>query len=190
MFENYKKLVLFDTETSALSPDDGEIIELGMVVLTKSKGSSIFDKREDIDVLIKNKQPILNSHIHHITDEMCQNDGIIKEDFFALLRPLFGDYNDTLLIAYNLPFDIKFIKAFMNQMEEGYQVKNPTLDLLEVAKARTGLYRGNKLCDMIVRYEVKDVQNSHRALEDTIAMLGVMRAMYKEKNDFDRYIRG
>lgn len=189
MFEDYNRLVLFDTETSGLSPENSEILEIGMVVLTKPKGKSKFEKRQDINVLIKNNKPILNSHIHHITDTMCQKRGISKEELFSLLHPLFGDYKDTLLVAYNLPFDIKFIKSFMNQIKEGYEVKNPTLDLLEVAKDRTGLYKGNKLCDMIVRYEVKDVQNNHRALDDTIAMLEVMRAMFKEKPNLDMYIK-
>ena len=74
-------------------------------------------------------------------------------------------------------------------MQPGYKISNPVLDMLEVAKARTGLYRGNKLCDMIIRYDVKNVQNSHRALDDVEATLGVMRAMWKEKPDLERYIR-
>ena len=84
---------------------------------------------------------------------------------------------------------MKFIKAFMLQMEPKYKITNPTLDMLEVAKDRTGLLRGNKLCDMIVKYGIKDVQNSHRALDDVEATLGVMRAMWNEKSDLENYIR-
>lgn len=29
MFKDYKRLVVFDTETSSLSPNNGEILELG-----------------------------------------------------------------------------------------------------------------------------------------------------------------
>ena len=119
---------------------------------------------------------------------MCQADGITKEELFELLKGIFGDYNDTLIVAYNTPFDMRFIKAFMLQMEPGYKIANPTLDMLEVAKDRTGSLRGNKLCDMIVKYGVKDVQNSHRALDDVEATLGVMRAMWNEKSDLENYI--
>ena len=190
MFNDYKRIFIFDTETNALNPEPcGEILELGGILLSKPNGSDKFTERQDISVLVKNKYVILNSHIHHITEEMCQTDGITKEELFEILKGIFGDYKDTLIVAYNTPFDMNFIKSFMTQMQPGYEIKNPTLDMLEVAKKRTGLYRGNKLCDMIVRYGVKGVQNSHRALDDCEALLGVMRAMWKEKNDIEDYIR-
>ena len=190
MFKNYNRMFIFDTETNSLSPEPcGEILELGGILLTKPEGSDRFSERKDISVLIKNKYPILNSHIHHITVDMCQKDGITKEELFNILKDIFGEYQDTLIVAYNTPFDMKFIKAFMLQMEPEYKITNPTLDMLEVAKDRTGLPRGNKLCDMIVKYGVKDVQNSHRALDDVEATLGVMRAMWNEKSDLENYIR-
>lgn len=190
MFDKYRRLLIFDTETNSLSPEpDGEILEFGAILLEKNKISNRFDIRKDINVLIKNKFPILNSHIHHITEEMCDKEGISKEEFFSLLSDIFGDYDDTLIIAYNTPFDMKFIKAFMKEMDSKYEVKNPTLDVLEIAKDRTGLRRGNKLCDMIIRYSIENVQNSHRALDDVEATLEVMRAMWREKPDLEKYVK-
>ena len=190
MFDKYRRLLIFDTETNSLSPEpDGEILEFGAILLEKNKVSNRFDIRKDINVLIKNKFPILNSHIHHITEEMCDKEGISKEEFFSLLSDIFGDYDDILIIAYNTPFDMKFIKAFMKEMDSKYEVKNPTLDILEIAKDRTGLRKGNKLCDMIIRYSIENVQNSHRALDDVEATLEVMRAMWKEKPDLEKYVK-
>lgn len=190
MFSKYRRLLIFDTETNSLSPEpDGEILEFGAILLEKNKVSNRFDIRKDINVLIKNKFPILNSHIHHITEEMCDKEGISKEEFFSLLSDIFGDYDDTLIIAYNTPFDMKFIKAFMKEMDSKYEVKNPTLDILEIAKDRTGLRKGNKLCDMIIRYSIENVQNSHRALDDVEATLEVMRAMWREKPDLEKYVK-
>ena len=190
MFESYKKMFIFDTETSSLSPEPyGEILELGGILLSKTKNDNRFTERKDISVLIKNEYPILNSNIHNITNEMCQRDGITKQELFEILKDIFGEYNDILIVAYNAPFDMKFIKSFMQKMQPGYKISNLVLDMLEVAKARTGLYRGNKLCDMIIRYDVKNVQNSHRALDDVEATLGVMRAMWKEKPDLENYVK-
>ena len=190
MFSKYRRLLIFDTETNSLNPEpDGEILEFGAILLEKNKISNKFDIRKDINVLVKNKFPILNSHIHHITEEMCDKEGISKEEFFSLLSDIFGDYDDILIIAYNTPFDMKFIKAFMKEMDSKYEVKNPTLDVLEIAKDRTGLRRGNKLCDMIIRYSIENVQNSHRALDDVEATLEVMRAMWREKPDLEKYVK-
>ena len=54
MFENYKKIIIFDTETSSLSPDSGEILEFGGLLLEKEEGSSKFAKMTEISELIKN----------------------------------------------------------------------------------------------------------------------------------------
>lgn len=190
MFKDYRRLVIFDTETSGLSPDDGEILELGAVVLTRPEGEERFTEQEDISVLIKNDNPIPwnITQINHIDDKMCEKDGISKKEFYELLTTMFG-HKDTLIIAYNTPFDMKFIKAFMKKMNNEYVVNNDTLDLLEIAKDRTHTFRGNKLCDMLVRYEITDEENSHRALDDCKATLKVMRAFWKEKNDIEKYIR-
>lgn len=190
MFKDYRRLVIFDTETSSLSPDDGEILELGAVVLTRPEGEERFTEQEDISVLIKNDNPIPwnITQINHIDDKMCEKDGISKKEFYELLTTMFG-HKDTLIIAYNTPFDMKFIKAFMKKMNNEYVVNNDTLDLLEIAKDRTHTFRGNKLCDMLVRYEITDEENSHRALDDVKATLKVMRAFWKEKNDIEKYIR-
>lgn len=190
MFKDYRRLVIFDTETSSLSPDDGEILELGAVVLTRPEGEERFTEQEDISVLIKNDNPIPwnITQINHIDDKMCEKDGISKKEFYELLTTMFG-HKDTLIIAYNTPFDMKFIKAFMKKMNNEYVINNDTLDLLEIAKDRTHTFRGNKLCDMLVRYEITDEENSHRALDDVKATLKVMRAFWKEKNDIEKYIR-
>ena len=190
MFKDYRRLVVFDTETSSLSPDNGEILELGAVILTRPEGEERFTEQEDISVLIKNDNPIPwnITQINHIDDKMCEKDGISKKEFYDLLTTIFG-HKDTLIIAYNTPFDMKFIKDFMKKMNNEYVINNDTLDLLEIAKDRTHTFRGNKLCDMLVRYEITDEENSHRALDDVKATLKVMRAFWKEKNDIEKYIR-
>ena len=189
MFKKYKRLFIFDTETSGLSPDNAEILELGGLLLEKQE-NGIFEVIREIQTLIKNKNPIPwnITQINHIDDKMCEEEGISKEEFYDLLIEIFGD-KDTLIIAYNTPFDMKFVKAFIKEMNPEYEVNNDTLDLLEIARDRTHTIRGNKLCDMLVRYSITDEENSHRALDDVKATLKVMRAFWKEKNDIEKYVK-
>jgi DNA polymerase III alpha subunit (gram-positive type) len=189
MFKKYKRLFIFDTETSGLSPDNAEILELGGLLLEKQE-NGIFEVIREIQTLIKNKNhiPWNITQINHIDDEMCEKDGISKKEFYDLLTTIFG-HKDTLIIAYNTPFDMKFVKAFIKEMNPEYEVNNDTLDLLEIARDRTHTIRGNKLCDMLVRYSITDEENSHRALDDCKATLKVMRAFWKEKNDIENYVR-
>lgn len=189
IFKDYKRFLLFDTETSSLSPDNGEILELGGLLCEKQNDGT-FKLIKEIQTLIKNNNPIPwnITQINHITNDMCKKDGISKQELYDLLITMFG-HKDTLIIAYNTPFDMKFVKAFIKEMNPEYVVNNDTLDLLEIARDRTHTFRGNKLCDMLVRYEITDEENSHRALDDCKATLKVMRAFWKEKNDIENYIR-
>lgn len=189
MFKNYKRLFIFDTETSGLSPDNAEILELGGLLLEKQEDGR-FEVTREVQTLIKNKNhiPWNITQINHIDDKMCEEEGISKEEFYNLLIEIFGD-KDTLIIAYNTPFDMKFVKAFIKEMNPEHEVNNDTLDLLEIARDRTHTIRGNKLCDMLVRYSITDEENSHRALDDVKATLKVMRAFWKEKNDIENYVR-
>lgn len=189
MFKKYRRLFIFDTETSGLSPDTAEILELGGLLLEKQEDGR-FETIEEVQTLIKNKNPIPwnVTQINHIDEKMCKKEGISKQDFYELLIKIFGQ-PDTLIIAYNTPFDMSFIKAFIKEMNPEYKVNNDTLDLLEIARDRTHTFRGNKLCDMLIRYSITDEENSHRALDDVKATLKVMRAFWKEKNDIEDYIR-
>ena len=189
MFKKYRRLFIFDTETSGLSPDTAEILELGGLLLEKQEDGR-FETIEEVQTLIKNKNPIPwnVTQINHIDEKMCKKEGISKKDFYELLIKIFGQ-PDTLIIAYNTPFDMSFVKAFIKEMNPEYKVNNDTLDLLEIARDRTHTFRGNKLCDMLVRYSITDEENSHRALDDVKATLKVMRAFWKEKNDIEDYIR-
>lgn len=189
MFQKYNKLVILDTETTGLDKDVNEIIEFAALVLNKQKDGK-FKVNEEIDFFIQNEEPIPEfiTNLTHITDEMCCN-GYTKERTVLKFRELFDKDEKTLVIIYNTPFDMGFIQSFMNKYSDGFVNKLDTLDLLEVAKARTGTRKGNKLCDMIVRYSIEGEENSHRAIDDVKATLAVMRAMYKEKKDLESFIK-
>lgn len=189
MFQKYNKLIILDTETTGLDKDVNEIIEFAALVLNKQRDGK-FKVNEEIDFFIQNEEPIPEfiTNLTHITDEMCWN-GYTKERTVLKFRELFDEDEKTLVIIYNTPFDMGFIQSFMNKYSDGFRNRLDTLDLLEVAKARTGTRKGNKLCDMIVRYSIEDEENSHRAIDDVKATLAVMRAMYKEKKDLESFIK-
>ena len=106
MFKDYRRLVIFDTETSSLSPDDGEILELGAVVLTRPEGEERFTEQEDISVLIKNDNPIPwnITQINHIDDKMCEKEKITGKDYMDKSRPQTcrGMHSETNAISYSI----------------------------------------------------------------------------------------
>ena len=61
------------------------------------------------------------------------------------------------------------------------------LDLLTVYKDRHSY--PHKLCNAIEVYGLSDqVVNSHRAVDDVVATVAVMKAMEQEKDDLERYV--
>ena len=60
------------------------------------------------------------------------------------------------------------------------------LDALTVYKDRRPY--PHRLENAIAAYGLTDVQNSHRAIDDTAAMLALLEAMAKEEDDLDRYV--
>ena len=94
----------------------------------------------------------------------------------------------SLLIAYNAHFDLSFL--FYMLMRDG----DPTilkgkdkLDLYTVFKDRRSY--PHKLCNAIEAYGLSgQVVNSHRAVDDVVATVAVMREMEKERPDLEKYI--
>ena len=95
---------------------------------------------------------------------------------------------NTLLLAYNAHFDLSFL--FYMLLRDG----DPTilrgkdkLDLLTVYKDRRSY--PHKLCNAIDAYGLSGkVVNSHRAVDDVLATVEVMKAMEAEREDLCRYI--
>ena len=90
----------------------------------------------------------------------------------------------ALLCAYNAQFDASFLATRMPGFNTaGYD----WLDLLTVYKDRAAY--PHKLSDAIEHYRLgKKVQNTHRAIDDVMALYEVMKAMMRERSDIAQYI--
>ncbi len=99
--------VVLDTETTGLSSQDDQVIELGMIAFefdpvlgTVHNVRQVFDELEDPGRPI----PPETIQIHHITDEMVRGkriDDTVVEKFVA---------NASVIIAHNAAFDRPFVE--------------------------------------------------------------------------------
>ena len=132
--KKYKKIFIFDTETSSLSPEKfGEILEIGGILLTRDSDTGEYN-RKDISTLVKNEFPILNSDIHHITTNMCQKEGITKEELFDILKDIFGDYLYTLTpdTVQGFNQDQKYVEDIQKEENDKNFSDSETFDKEEV----------------------------------------------------------
>ncbi len=187
MFEKYERLFIWDTETCGFSPEKDDILELSGILMERDETGKFVEK-SIIDNLIQTSQTIMNSHIHGITNKMCKEEGITKQEMFNLVRPIFED-EKTLIIGHNVDYDIKMANGYFSKLDPTFRVKNDNLCTMLIMQDRIGGRKGSKLEDAVVKYAITGRDQAHRALSDVKDTYLVMKAMYKEKNDLEKFIR-
>ena len=188
LFSQYDRLVLFDTETTGLNYARDEIIEFAAVVVERKNGQAVVT--EEYDQLITLSPggviPRQIEELTGITNQDVREKGIPKTRLCCdIARMVAGN---TLLLAYNAHFDLCFLYYLLLRDGDASILKGKDkLDLLTVYKDRHSY--PHKLCNAIEVYDLSGkVVNSHRAVDDVLATVEVMKAMELERNDLHRYI--
>ena len=188
LFTQYDKLFLFDTETTGLIYNRDEIIEFAAVVLEKRNGE--ITVTEEYDELITLSPggfvPAQIEALTGITNQDIRERGIPKTRVCCdIARMVAGN---TLLLAYNAHFDLSFLFYMLLRDGDPRILKGKDkLDLLTVYKDRRSY--PHKLCNAIEAYGLSGkVVNSHRAVDDVLATVEVMKAMEAERDDLCSYI--
>jgi len=182
---DYKTLLVFDFETTGLDSRNDEIIEIGAVKLAND-GNGNFAEIDALDVLVKPSKPIVAkiTEITGITNEMLENEGVTQEEAFNRLSFLIED--DTLLIAYNIAFDLGFLETlYRRHYNPSYEFTNDLLDVMAVYKDRHKF--PHRLESAIAKYGVT-IPNSHRASDDARATFAVLKALKVERDVIDKFI--
>ncbi len=188
LFAKYDRLVLFDTETTGLQFSRDEIIEFAAVVVEQQDGKAVVTQEYDelISLSPGGFVPPQIEALTGITNLDLQQRGIPKaqvcEDIAGMIR------GNTLLLAYNAHFDLSFLFYLLLRDGDPAILKGKDkLDLLTVYKDRRSY--PHKLCNAIEAYGLSgQVVNSHRAVDDVIATVAVMKAMEAERDDLENYV--
>ena len=187
-FQKYDRLVLFDTETTGLVYHRDEIIEFAAVVLEMREGLPTVVQTYDelISLSPGGFVPPMIERLTGISNQDLREKGIPKTRVCCdIARMIQGN---TLLLAYNAHFDLSFLFYMLLRDGDPTILKGKDkLDLLTVYKDRRSY--PHKLCHAIEAYGLQDqVVNSHRAVDDVLATVEVMKAMEAERDDLMRYV--
>ncbi len=188
LFAAYDRLVLFDTETTGLIYSRDEIIEFAAVVVELRNGEpSVMQTYDELIALSPGGfVPPKIQQLTGISNEDLRSRGIPKTRLCCdIARMIAGN---TLLLAYNAHFDLSFLFYLLLRDGDPAILKGKDkLDLLTVYKDRHSY--PHKLCNAIEVYGLSDkVVNSHRAVDDVLATVELMKAMETEKADLERYV--
>ena len=188
LFNQYDRLVLFDTETTGLLFSRDEIIEFAAVVVENRGGVPTVVQEYD-ELIALSPGGFVPPKIEELTGISTQDlreKGLPKtrvaRDIAEMIR------GNTLLLAYNAHFDLSFLYYFLLRHGDPMILKGKDkLDLLTVYKDRRPY--PHKLCNAIDAYGLTGkVVNSHRAVDDCVATVAVMEEMEKEKADLECYV--
>jgi len=188
LFQKYDRLVLFDTETTGLAFSRDEIIEFAAVVVEqKDDVPTVTEEYDELIALSPGMQvPPMIEQLTGITNQDVKERGVPKEQVCRDIARMFG--GNTLLLAYNAHFDLSFLFYLLLRSGDPSVLKGKDkLDLLTVYKDRHSY--PHKLCNAIETYGLSGkVVNSHRAVDDVIATVEVMKAMEDERDDLMNYV--
>ena len=188
LFQKYDRLVLFDTETTGLAFSRDEIIEFAAVVVEQQNGQAVVTETYDelISLSPGGFVPIKIEQLTGISTQDLRERGIPKTRVCCDIARMFR--GNTLLLAYNAHFDLSFLFYLLLRHGDATILKGKDkLDLLTVYKDRRSY--PHRLCNAIEAYDLSGkVVNSHRAVDDVLATVEVMKAMEAERSDLLNYV--
>lgn len=148
--------VVIDLETTGLSPDYSEIIELAAI---KVENNQIVDKYQQ---LVKPDEEIdeFITSITGITNEMVKDAPKINEVLDKYLEFI----GDATILGHNVSFDVNFVfDNALNCYDKTFS--NDYIDTMRISRKLFKEERHHRLQDLIKRFELGGSQE-HRALSD------------------------
>lgn len=152
---------VFDTETTGLNPAEGDdIIAIGAVRIVNAR----LLRQETFSQLVRPRHGLSPESIaiHGITDAMLAGQPAIE----TVLPRFFRFAEDTVLIAHNAAFDMRFLQ--MQEERTGIRFTQPVLDTLLLSQAIHPHQQEHAFEAIAARLGV-EIVDRHTALGDALA---------------------
>ena len=152
--------VVFDLETTGAKTPPCRITEIGAY---RVKNGKIVDEFHTL-VNPETPIPIFISQLTGISDAMVKNEPKFRE-----IAAEFLDFiGDSVLVAHNAHFDIRFLNHEIGRIYEDYRVANPHLCTVQLSRKLLPHIENHRLNTVAEYYSVALI-NHHRASDDARA---------------------
>ncbi len=158
--------VVFDTETTGLSPSDGdEIIQIGGIRIVRSR--LLYNETFDQLVDPQRSVPQASVEIHGIQPELLVGQPVVEQ-----VLPRFHKFAEgAVLVAHNAAFDMKFLQ--LKQARAGVRFDHPVIDTLLLSSIVHPTWGTHSLDEIADRLNVTIV-GRHTALGDAIVTAEIL----------------
>ena len=147
--------VCVDIETTGISPQHAQIIEIGALRVRDGEVIDTFSQLIDPGVSVPGEITSLTG----ITTDMVEGEPSIN-----IVLPEFIDFaGDDLLLGHNVRFDYSFLKQ--NAMNLNLEFSKSGMDTLRIARAKCPELKSRSL-DFLCNYFCINDENHHRAFND------------------------
>ncbi len=184
IFKTYSHMLIVDTETTGFNPKIDRITELAAIKFDKYGNKSVMDEYISLPDDICYPENV--QEITGITPEILEREGHPEEEIAWMFAMMLKSPGRILLVTHNAQFDLRFIQEMLSRHRYVFPNGWGVIDTLTVFRDRKP--HPNKLSDAISYYGLNGVKNSHRAIDDVVALCAVFDAMCQEQNDLDEYI--
>lgn len=154
--------VVFDTETTGLTPSSDEIVQIAAVRLVNGRRV----RREVFDTLVDPQRSIPQSStdVHGITEDMVKGAPTI-----AVAGKRFHEFaRGAVLVAHNAPFDMEFLRRHEDDI--GASFDHPVLDTVLLSAVVYGQLEQHSLDALTARLGITIPEEArHTAIGDTVA---------------------
>lgn len=154
------EFVVFDLETTGAKAPPCKITEIGAY---RVRGGEVLDK---FHTLVNPETPIpyFITGLTGIDDEMVADAPLFSD----IIHDLLGFIGDSVLVAHNSGFDMRFLNHEIGMVFPDHRLVNPCLCTVQLSRRLLPDILNHKLKTVAEHYDI-DLTNHHRAAADAFA---------------------
>jgi DNA polymerase III epsilon subunit len=171
------EFVIFDVETTGLSPIDGDrIVEIAAV---RIKGAQVVDRFYSL-VNPQRSVPAQATQVNNITDEMVQKAPLAADILPQMIHFIGG----ACVAGHNVRFDLNFLCYELALIGRRLNDQTPAVDTLKMARDLLPYLSNHKLAYLARSLGVV-VDQTHRAMADVELTVAVFLRLMEMAGDKD-----
>lgn len=152
--------VVFDLETTGAKSPPCRVTEIGAFRVKDGKITGEFQTLVNPETPI----PMFISQLTGITNSMVRN----APKFIEVADKFLDFIGDSVLVAHNAPFDMRFLNHEIGRIYTDYRVANPHLCTVKLSRKLNRNVLNHRLNTLAEYYSVS-LENHHRASDDARA---------------------